>query len=1114
MAEQYEKKELRQHIYDTPDTYVGGIDKISEVLPIKDSDKIVFKEIEYIPALLNIFNEILVNARDQIVRLQGQKGANIVQVSHIKIDYNDDGSITVLNDGNGIVVKEHEKEKIYIPQLIFGELLTSSNYKKGEKRIVGGKNGYGAKLANIFSQTFTIETVDHINGLKYTQTWEKNMTVCNKPVIKKCQGKPYTKITWKCDFGRFGIQKYSDNMINLMYRRIYDIAGITDKSINVFLNGEKIKIKSFIDYINLYNDSTKYQEIVSDRWDVIFSVSHNDTFEQVSFVNGICTSKGGSHVECIAKQVCNGIIDFIKKKHKKEIKDKVVRRYISLYINCVIENPSFDSQTKERCITSQSKFGSKPVLSAKYIKKICSNNELIDKILDANSKNDNKDLKKTDGKKKNKIIVPKLDDANWAGTKKSDQCTLILTEGDSAKSMAIAGLSEVGRDKYGVFPLKGKVLNVREANVKQINANTEIVNIKKILGLESNKKYKDVKSLRYGKIMIMTDQDHDGFHIKGLLINMFHFLWPELLNFDFISYMITPIVKVSLKKTVKPFYTLTDYEEWKKKTSNSNKYTIKYYKGLGTSTSQEAKQYFRELKVNDYNVTEHTDHAVNLAFKKTEADNRKEWLRGYDKEVILDYTVKKTNIDDFVNKELIHFSNSDNCRSIGSAVDGLKTSQRKILFSCFKRKLYTEIRVAQLSGYVSEHASYHHGEASLQGAIIAMAQDFVGSNNINLLQPNGQFGTRIMGGADAASPRYIHTQINPITDLIYKKDDFPLLKYIDDDGLLVEPEYYVPIIPMVLVNGMVGIGTGWSTSIPQYNPIDIINNIKRKITKGIYHAMNPFYKGFKGSIEKISDTQYISKGNYSLEEDRLVITELPVGEWTDKYIRFLEDSILSDKSDIVLDFDNYSTEKDISIKVKLSSDFIYNQKNFKVTNGVTEFEKRLKLTSSISLTNIHAYNSNNIIKKYKTPYEIMDEHNSVRSHFYHKRKEYILAELKNKLCILENKVRFIKEVISKNIKVAECTKDELLKQLFDKEYHLYDGNIISHITTFNKVKSGYDYLIKMPIYTMSKDKVNDLEEEHAKIVGEIEITSNKGVNTMWIEELDELLIYYKKNNIV
>ena len=556
MAEQYEKKELRQHIYDTPDTYVGGIDKINEVLPLYNENKICFKEIEYIPALLNIFNEILVNARDQIVRLQGQEGSNIIQVSNVKINFNEDLSITILNDGNGIIVKEHEKEKIYIPQLIFGELLTSSNYKKGEKRIVGGKNGYGAKLANIFSQEFTVETVDHINKLKYTQTWGKNMTKCNEPIINKYQGKPYTKITWKIDFKRFGLQKYSKDMLSLMHRRIYDIAGITDKSINVTLNDEKINIKSFLDYINLYNDFLKFQEIISDRWDVIFSVSHNDTFEQLSFVNGICTSKGGSHVECIAKQIANGIIDFIKKKHKKEIKDKVIRRYMSLYINCVIENPSFDSQTKERCITSHNKFGSKPVISGKFIKKICSNNELIDKILDADSKNDNKDLKKTDGKKKNKIIVPKLDDANWAGTKKSHECTLILTEGDSAKSMAIAGLSEVGRDKYGVFPLKGKVLNVREANVKQINANAEIVNIKKILGLESNKKYvndKALKSLRYGKIMIMTDQDHDGFHIKGLLINMFHYLWPELLNFDFISYMITPIVKVSLKKNIKPF---------------------------------------------------------------------------------------------------------------------------------------------------------------------------------------------------------------------------------------------------------------------------------------------------------------------------------------------------------------------------------------------------------------------------------------------------------------------------------------------------------------------------------------------------------------------------------
>ena len=143
--------------------------------------------------------------------------------------------------------------------------------------------------------------------------------------------------------------------------------------------------------------------------------------------------------------------------------------------------------------------------------------------------------------------------------------------------MAIAGLSVVGRDKYGVFPLKGKVLNVRDANLKQIVGNTEITNIKKILGLESGKRYKDTKLLRYGKVMIMTDQDHDGSHIKGLVLNMFHSLWPELLRLNYINCMVTPIIKASHAKKLKSFYTLTDYSKWKEK-GNHHKWNIKYYK--------------------------------------------------------------------------------------------------------------------------------------------------------------------------------------------------------------------------------------------------------------------------------------------------------------------------------------------------------------------------------------------------------------------------------------------------------------------------------------------------------------------------------------------------------
>ena len=250
----------------------------------------------------------------------------------------------------------------------------------------------------------------------------------------------------------------------------------------------------------------------------------------------------------ITKILTSGVVKQIKKKNKKDVQEKYVKNYLSVYLNCIIENPNFDSQAKERLITPKSKFGSKPEIDEKYIKKICESG-LSEKVMQFSDFKENTLAKKTNGVKKNKLRdIPKLDDANWAGTRRSEQCTLILTEGDSAKSMAIAGLSIVGRDKYGVFPLKGKVLNVRDANIKQIVNNTEITNIKKILGLESGKKYTNTKTLRYGKVMVMTDQDHDGSHIKGLVLNMFHSLWPELLQLNYVNCMVTPIIKANQAK--------------------------------------------------------------------------------------------------------------------------------------------------------------------------------------------------------------------------------------------------------------------------------------------------------------------------------------------------------------------------------------------------------------------------------------------------------------------------------------------------------------------------------------------------------------------------------------
>ena len=1129
--EQYGKRELWEQILFEPDTFVGGTDIINDSLPIvNSSNNICIKDTDYIPAIGKLFDEILVNARDQKVRLEecikkGEK--NIIPVNNIKVEYNTENSMwTIYNDGNGIDVAEHPKEKdkegkpIHIVELILGNLLTSKNYNKSGKT-TGGKNGFGAKLVNLFSTYFRVETVDHIRGLKYIQEFTNNMRDKTKPKITKVKCKPYTKISWITDFKRFNIEKYTDDMVNLMIRRIYDIAGTTDKNMNIYYNNEKIKVKTFENYIQLYLNEE--EEIVYEkphsRWEIGISTSLTDKFEQYAFVNGIYTSKGGKHVDLICKQLTSGIVNHINKKHKKNIPENYIKNYLKIFVNSVIEDPSFDSQSKERLITTQSKFGSKPVINDKLIKKIVDKLDIVDKVLSFADFKLTKEAKKTNGQKVNRIKnIPKLDDANWAGGKKSDQCTLILTEGDSAKTMAISGLSEIGRDKYGVFPLRGKLLNVKDASVKQILDNNEITNLKKIIGLEEGREYDETynKRLRYGHVMILTDQDHDGSHIKGLVLNVFHTLWPSLLKQSgFILSMITPIVKVSKGKKIISFYNLTAYNDWQNDTNDYKKWQTKYYKGLGTSTAKEAKEYFSSMKLNNYEWTDNSEDKMNLAFKKDQSDKRKDWLYKYDEDKVIDCDEKSIKIEEFVDNELIHFSNSDTLRSIGSLCDGLKPSQRKIIYCCFKRKLYKEIRVAQLAGYVSENAAYHHGEASLQSTIIGLGQDYVGSNNINLLKPNGQFGTRLMGGADAASPRYIHTELNPIIDHIYPSEDFPILNYNDDDGILVEPKYYIPIIPTVLVNGMKGIGTGFSTSIPSFNPLDIIQNIVYKIKKQPYKDIIPWFKGFNGSIEKLNNKLYITKGVYNIiSNDTLVITELPIGVWTQNYKEYL-DSLLYDKTKkqkfYILDYEDHSSDTIINFRIKVEPHILKNI-TCNIKKGVDSIEELFKLHSSknTSLTNIHLYNSSGTIKKYNHINDIFDDYYIERYNLYILRKQYQLNQLKYELDINKSKLNFINDVINDKIVIYRNKKDNIVNELIKLKYKMIiDKNINDNYTVENK-KTGFNYLINMPLYNLTEEKMNELQNT----INDLEYKYNKlnesTIESIWLNELNRLKKEYLK----
>ena len=1121
-----------EHVLKVSDTYVGSMDKTEEEIWIyaDELNKMEKQKITYTPGEYKIFDEILVNALDQIVRLKQliQKGEDLIPVRTIKVAFNkEEGWISVYNDGEGISVEKHSQEGIYIPELIFGHLLTSGNYDKKEK-VTGGKNGYGGKLANIFSKQFIIETVDNTLHKKYIQTFRNNMSEKDKPKITSCKGKPYTKITYYPDFEKFGSEGLTDDMITLISKRTYDASAITDLNITIYLNDKKLECKSFEKYTDLYLGDKKevprlYQEI-NDRWAICVAMNPTQQFEQVSFVNGITTYQGGKHVEYITNQVTKKLGDYIQKKKKVIVKPAHIKENLFIFIRCLVNDPSFNSQVKEFLTTPMSKFGSKCELDTKFIDKIAKMG-LMETAMNLSAFKENKDLKKSDGKKKTNIRgIPKLDDANWAGSAKSHLCTLILTEGDSAKALAISGLSIIGRDKYGVFPLKGKVLNVKgdDKNIlKKIGENTEIVNLKKIIGLQSGKKYESVKDLRYGSVMLLTDQDEDGSHIKGLLFNLFQTLWPELFRLEgFNKSMLTPIVKATKGKQVKSFYNLSDYEKWKEKNDGQKGWSIKYYKGLGTSTPKEAKEYFKDMKIVNYKFVEETsDEAIELAFNKKLADKRKDWLANHDKNKVLDYTKSDVTHEEFINLEMIHFSNSDNKRSLACLIDGLKTSHRKILFSAFKKKLLKEIRVAQFAGYVSEHAGYHHGEMSLQGAIVNMAQDFIGSNNINILEPVGQFGTRIMGGSDSAQPRYIHTHIPEIIPYIYNKEDFNVLKYNDDDGNLVEPEYYIPIIPMILVNGSEGIGTGWSSFIPSFNPLDIIKNIKIMINnykksledetinlqEGLTE-LRPWYRGYTGTIEKLDKNRYISRGKFNVVNDTTIeITELPIRTWTDKYKEFLETMLIDNskdkkgkKKEYIRNYTSQCTDSKVHFKLTLHPDDLDDLTYYKEQNeeGQNIFERVFKLTSKISMTNMVMYDEKGFLRKYNNVNDILENYFMVRLNCYVRRKEYQLESLKNELVILNARVRFILEFIAGDIVISNRTKQNLLDQLSERDYPMVEDN--------------YDYLIKMPIYNLTKERIEELnKEKHMKT----EMYSNldeKETYDIWLEELDILSKQYKK----
>jgi len=759
-------------------------------------------------------------------------------------------------------------------------------------------------------------------------------------------------------------------------------------------------------------------------------------------------------------------------------------------VNCLIENPAFDSQTKTCLTTPSSKFGSTARISEAFIKKIC-NSSIAEKIVSWNQDNSFKLLKKLDGTKQRTVAVAKLVDAHLAGTAKSAETTLIITEGNSALLLAKAGHSVIGKEIYGLYPIRGKLLNVREAKVDDIKQSPIISELVKVLGLKFLVDYstpKQFNTLRYGKILIMTDQDADGYHIKGLIFNLFAVLWPALFKKPgFLNVFRTPLIKCTKKKQTMVFYNLPQYEAWALENPG---WPAKYYKGLATSTREEAIEYFSDLPHHSYPfIVNSSDDVtkIELGFHPKMQEQRKEWLRAYDPTTYLDYEKDTLSFANFVDSELRLYSWVTLVRAIPQLMDGLKPAQRKLIYTMLKRNMVDDIKIPQLCGQIMDEVGYHHAPTSLYSTIFLHAFNYPGTNNLNLLDPVGQFGNRDRGSKDIGAPRYLFTKLATLTQVIFPQVDTALYEYHIEEGSRVEPKFLLPILPMILVNGCSGIGTGWATNIPPHNPTSLVTALKCLLEGEEVPVLVPWYRDIKGPVVKKKGVYY-SQGIWEETKDGIHITELPPGRWTSDAKKDLEElnlSVVDNSQDLTVDLQVTITEEQKAVLF-----------------AKQPLEQRLKLQARV-LSNLVLFEEDELMK-YKSTQEILLKFFKLRLALYGKRKEWLIETKTAASLKLRNKVRFIQAILD-GYDIRKKKKDVLFKELADLKY-----------TPFAQKANGkkdFSYLGSLPLLRLTKEAADALIAELKALDEEIEVLKKTSIKEMWIKDLDLFLITWEETEL-
>lgn len=1091
------KKQLEiPYVRKRPTIFVGDIKCHDERVYLFEDGKFSERVVKTNDALVKIINEVIDNCLDNMLRDP--------PTTKIEMTFGE-SEIVVSNDGQHLEV-EKNKEGVYIPSGSFGELRFSSNFDDNKREDTIGCFGLGVKMTNILSKTFSIRCVDPIANKILTQTWTEGMTKTSGPVVKDGVPKSnrfITTVTFVPDLEYFGVESL-DVFRKIIHSRLIQVLFTRPQKLSIKFNGEKLPRKSFKDSIKMFTDEKFFYHREHDRFEYAISLSNDGQFKHVSFVNSQRTSDPSStQTAYVTSKIVSLIVAEVKKKNKSvkhtQTLTNMIMNKLQIFINIHVKAAQFSTQNKEKMVKDidAKEYPLDPVKIGKLIKR----SGVVDLIIARLQENTMAALTKTlSATKKRKVVVEKLIDAEQAGLSKSRDCVLFITEGDSALGMVRIGLSVVGTQFYGGFPIRGKMVNVNDKAHAILSKNEEIKNIVKIVGLDVSKSYEteeDMNTLRYGHIAILSDQDHDGSHICGLLLNLLYKFWPKLVERQFVQRFITPYVRATSKTQVHEFYNMKAYEQWFEQNKDSaDNFEIKAYKGLGTSLREDSVRYFTNITkhLKTFTCDEHTKDDINKVFKGENSNVRKQWLSEPPSEP-LDYTKNSFSISSFLNSEVYEYSMHSIKRAVPSLVDGFKTSHRQVihtLLNCHKSD--AEIKVVQLAGKTATHVEYLHGEESLVGTIIGLAQSFSGSNNIPLLVENGYFGSRSGGekkyriGGDSASGRYLFTKLRKgIRGGLFNNDDLNIISYRVVEGKSVEPEFFVPELPLVLINGSNGIATGFRTVIPSFNPKDIVSYIQAHVGGQEKPPLVPWYDKFNGTVVKNESGGWKMSGCYSFDSKKgtITITELPVGVGTN-VVSFMhyEFTFLPtlEKEGIITKYKaSHPDENHCQFVCHLSSSYLD-----KATDNAWVL-KTFNLESTISNTCFYVLNEEGRVVKFDKVEDILDKWIEIRIKYMQKRKEYLKNLLNTNLTEETYRLKFVQAVVDGTLVIAKRSKVDIVKSMESFIPQMY-----------------HDKFLAMSMISISQDKIDSLKKKIEGIKAEITTTEQTCFTERYISEISTL----------